>query len=230
MNGWVNEYIEDHKNAWAETTQRSERYRLQAAVGNRRTVLDPARVWESLAGLKPYARTQAFSRASHFVSWLISKGYVQGPNRFEEFRTKNARLFKHVYERRIPEISFDEAQRLIERIEDRQVREKCRELLGGALRYVDSARRAGDFTVGKGGKRRRVYAPESHGHVSYFKLYRALKGVGLTPHMLRKIRLNQMAQKGMNVFQLCEYAGWSDPKTAMSYIQASSEEIKKFLD
>jgi hypothetical protein len=226
MNGWIEEYIKDHEYAWAETTRRVERSRLVSAASLSES---PAELWDQLGGLGAYSRVQSFNRVSHYVGWLVERGYVQGPNEFAEFRRKNARLFKHVYERRVPEVSYEEALRLIERIEDAEVRAHCRELLGGALRYIDSVRRDGDHTVGKGGKRRKVYVEGSPVLVSYMRLYRGLKKVGLTPHMLRKIRLNQLAKKGMPVFELTEFAGWSDPKVAMSYIRASQESIQKFL-
>ncbi len=229
MEALIERYIEDQKYAWAETTQRSERHRLASVERQIDNGVDA--VWISLAGLKPYSRVQTWNRICHFIDWCIENGHRSGPNEFKQFRKKNARQFKHVYERRVPTVTYHQARKLIEGIEDEGIREKCLELLGGALRWIDSARREGEFTRGKGGKLRRVYAPESRdtGPVGYDAVYRTLKKLGLTPHQLRKIRLNHLKDKGATIYELMEIAGWQDPKTAMAYLKASEENIQKLM-
>src|SRR5690606_2009810 len=102
MTSLIEQYIEDHKYAWAESTLRSERYRLLGSIealnGN------ASAGWMALSKLKPYARAQTWNRICHFIDWCIENGHRSGPNEFKQFRKKNARQFKRVYERKVPDI------------------------------------------------------------------------------------------------------------------------------
>lgn len=230
MRTLVKRYLEDQKYAWAESTKKAAEARLNKYADL--TGGSPEDAWEALKGLKPYTRATTWTNLVSFIDWAIEEGHIEGPNSFKKFRKRNARLFKHVYERKIPTVTFEQARALIDGIEEPTVRNACLDLLTGGLRYVDYARREGDYTRGKGGKLRKVYGINSGADrpVGYATIYRSLQELGLTPHMLRKIRMNQLASKGMDTFSLMEFAGWASPQTAMSYIKASEDKIQKFLN
>ncbi len=224
----IDEYLKDHELAWGENTRRSERHRM-GRLGAL-LVLDPKAAWDQLQDLGSYSRITYWVRLTHFYDWLLSKGYRWGANPYREFRKRNKRLFKNVYEPRVPETSYLEARKLVEGIEDGAVRAACLELLDGALRHVDYARRQGDHTRGKGGKLRRVYGEQkTQERVRYQRLYRSLRSAGLRPHDLRKIRLNQAVDAGMEPFMLKDFAGWESIETAQSYIKRRENKVEEFL-
>ncbi len=208
---------------------RSERFRLASIVGGA-SRLSPESVFDRLSGLGAYSRVTYWVRITDFYEWLIEHGHRKGPNPFREFRRKNKRLFKNAYEPKIPERNYEEVVRLVKGIAKPDVREACLELLEGALRHVDYARRQGERTRGKGDKPRRVYGEQrGQARLDYKTIYKALRGVGLKPHELRKLRLNHLVDKGMDPYMLQEFAGWSDIKTAISYVKARDGKVESFL-
>jgi integrase len=224
MKELINEYITEQQGSWSESTKRSERYRLSSIVDH---LSGPEQLWKYLEkNIRPYSRSTYWIRTITFYDWLQSGGHVSdGANPYREFRKKNARLFKHVYERRFPSIGFEEAQRRIETIEDRAVREACHALLGGGLRISElHTYDPGTGTVvGKGGKRRRVYCSPFSRVVSSRDIRRALAVCGLKPHDLRKIFLTAVFKSGASNFELCKIAGWSSIATAINYIQVQED-------
>jgi integrase len=228
MKAWISEYLESKKNAWSESTLSSERSRLEAVESS--IAHGPDVLWNDLVRYKPYSRVTTFTRVSDFYDYLLEQGHCQGQNPFRIWRKRNARLFKGAYRPRKPDVSYDEAKALLGRIEERDVRQKCEELLNGGLRFTESLNREGEFVVGKGGKRRRAYAGASDYQRSYSTLLRRLRQLGLTPHQLRKIRATHLAaNKDLSVFDLCEIFGWSDPRTAMAYVKANDTKIESIM-
>jgi len=228
----IEKYVTAHENAWAESTKRSESSRLKRLASG--ITGDPARLWKFLErNLAPYSRVTAYTRVSDFWEWCIRKGHVQGPNRYAEWREENARLFKHVYQRKQPDLTYREARARVETLGCGEVREKCLQLLEGGLRYSESNTYdpASRTVVGKGGKRRRVYTNrQPKWGYSYSTLLRALRPLGLTPHDLRKLAATEFRKRGLNEENLCKVMGWESFETARSYLQTEKEdELEQIL-
>lgn len=227
---WISQYIEDMKLAWSPTTLRSERYRLLAVVKE----LDgsPTRLWKATEGLAPYARVTTWTRVTAFWDWLLEKKLATGVNEYRTFRKRNARQFKNAYKKNVPEISFEEAKERISKIRDVSIKTKALELLTSGMRWNESFTLRNGTVVGKGGKRRDVYlepALRSEYAQSYSKFWRALAEIGLKPHDLRKLCINAVIDAGANPFELCDLAGWSDLKTAMSYTKSRGSNLKNLM-
>ena len=220
----VNEFIKSKTNAWAESTIRSEKHRLRVMVASVEHIyIDAPALWNSLADRKPYTRATCWTRAITFVDWLIKNQYIPGPNKLKDWREANAKQFKNIYTRHTPDIGYDEAMDRIGQIQDSGIRAKCVQLLEGGLRYTESYTIANGKIRGKGGKERRVYVEACEYAGSYSAVYKALKEIGLKPHMLRKIKATQLARRGARPEQLCEIMGWSNYNTGQSYINAGTD-------
>lgn len=228
----IEKYLDDKKLAWAETTLKSERHRLNAAApaidGKAQTL------WDALQEHGAYGRQTIWTRVTDFYQWCLDNEHVQGGNPYRAFRQKNARQFKNVYTKKVPNISFEEIRARIQTIEDEEVRALAERILSGGLRYAESQQVEADGTVvGKGSKRRRVYvsveSDRVHNPINYQRLRRALATLSLRPHDLRKAFLNRLVELGANEFELCEVAGWSSISTASSYIKANDERIKRLV-
>lgn len=234
----IEAYIESRKRAWADSTLRSERHRLNGVAGALDG--DPEKLWQHLeaSGMAPYARVTTWSRVTSFWQWAIEKGHVKNEgNLYSQFRRDNARLFKNTYQRSIPKISFAEAKERISRMAHSAVRETAQEFLSSGTRWIDAERQEGDIVVGKGGRRRRV-AVSRNGSlpVSYRTFLRQLeKETGLKPHALRKIFATHMWRSGeFDVLEFMKMMGWNKLDTATSYIGLAEEDelmarIKKVI-
>jgi site-specific recombinase XerD len=231
MRPLVQQYISDHKLAWQPSTLRSEQHRLNGVVeeldGN------PERLWNALEakGMKAYSRKTTFTRVVKFWDWLIGEGVKDGPNPYKDWRKKHGRLFKHSYQPQVTGCDYQEAIQRINQIDSDRVREHASELLQSGLRFAESYARSGDRVVGKGGKMRKVYgSPSTLSRVSYGQLRRELSKLGLKPHDLRKIFLNEMVRRGAQPHELKELAGWSSIVTADSYIKARSSRLEELVN
>ena len=221
-------YLKDKETGWAPSTMRSETLRLTSWAEH----LDgnPETLWKAIQELAPYTRVTIWTRVSDFWGWAIENGHVPGPNPYKAWRKKNGkRQFKHAYNPKRPDTTFEEAKARIQGLSDSGVRKKALELLYGGLRYTESfTYQPGSKTVvGKGSKRRRVYIPEIPGG-SYQGCYRTflrrLKEIGLTPHVLRKLAATELARRGLREFDLCEVMGWASIETAKIYVAPLREE------
>ena len=228
----IKTYIEAMQLAWSPSTLRSEAARLRSVS----EVLDgnPSRLWDLLAKkeLKPYTKLTYWTRVSRFWDWLLEEGHRDGKNEYAKFRRKNARLFRGVYVRKTPRVSYSEAYTRIQRIEDAQVKEKALQLLTTGCRYTESFTLSDGRVVGKGGKNRRVYSADVSGRgytKSYAHFRRRLADVELKPHDLRKIFMNEAVRKGANTFELCALAGWANLNTAQSYIEADENRLEEIV-
>lgn len=215
MKQYIQKYIESKKLAWAPTTLRSEAHRLNGVAAYLNS--EPNALWDALAVQKPYSRLTAWTRVVDYYEWLREEGLVND-NPYKAFKKKNARLFKHVYQPKTPNLSFAEAEKKLSLL-DPVHGAKALQLLHGGLRYTESLTLKNGEVVGKGSKRRKVFVnAQPNYQYSYRSFLRALNGVGLTPHMLRKICATTLAQKGLKEADLCEVMGWSSFNTAKAYI------------
>jgi integrase len=232
MNTLITRYINEHSFSWSETTQRSELSRLLAMSSY--ITKGPDALWKHLEHHKPYTRVTVWTRVSTFYDWLLENGHVKGHNVFKAWRRKNARLFKNAYQKERLDITYEEAKKRIETIPDLAIRKRAFEILYSAQRFSESAQHTGNGSIiGKGGKTRPDFRPELSGPSydgPYIRFYRALKRVGLKPHMLRKLALTRLVDKGATMFDLMEVAGWSSVQTASSYIQPKNiDRLKKLV-
>lgn len=232
----VSKFFESKIYAWAPSTQKSQKARLNSVlhlIGK-----DPNEVWSWLESHQaPYTRTVTWGVITEFYDFLISIGEVTSENIYSKWRKANRRQFKHVYERKQPSFTFEEAKEKILSIKDEGIRKKALELLGSGMRWSESFTYENGKVVGKGSKKRTVYKPKISGpewNGSYSTFWLRLSEVGLKPHDLRKLVATRLHKSGMSVFDLCHHMGWSDPKTAMAYIQPDKEKtmltnVKKAL-
>lgn len=227
----IEAYIKDHENVWSNTTIRSERARLRS-MESLINMSNPTthQLWNALQDRGSYTRLTSWVRLIYYFSWVGKTALAQ---EMSEFKRRNKQLFRNVYERKTPKISFASAVQLIDKIEDCKVRASAHNLLyaglrAGELSSTDSLGRV----VGKGGKVREVELHPDYilSPVAYKRLYTALKGVGLKPHDLRKIRATDLVRKNVDLQTVCQYMGWSNVNVMQSYVAAlSKEELKKFL-
>lgn len=218
MKDLIDRYIADQKLAWSPTTLRSELYRLrgvsEALDGN------PLALWGLIEQTqKPYARLTTWTRVTSFWQWLLDHQIRSGENAYATFRRKNARLFKNVYETKLPEVSFEEAIQRIKQLEGPN-RSLALQIIASGERFSESIQ-PGNRITGKGSKRRHTYRPDSaeqHPVSSYASFRRALRAVGLKPHDLRKLCATRLVEVGATDADLMKAMGWSSITTAKSYL------------
>lgn len=221
-------YVEEQKNAWSPATTRSVRYTLLGVAAQLDG--DPEKLWNYLLEKQaPYTRVTTWARVVKFWSWCLDEqGEKNGDgtqsNLYSKFRKRNARSFKHTYERKPSNLDFHEVKARVSAIKDPSVRKKALELLYTGMRYAESFTVRHGKIIGKGGKPRDLlnmpHVPGPEYTRSYQTFWRQLKqATGLTPHTLRKVMANHIAHEDdFNLFDLCEIFGWADPKTARSYV------------
>lgn len=231
MKSLIKKYIKAHNLAWSSSTLKSEASRLNTiseALNGNATAL-----WSLLTTKKAYTRVTVWTRVVKFWDWCIEEGYKDGKNPYKQFRRKNARLFRGVYLRRVPDISYSDAVARIKQLNDAQVKEKALQLIRTGCRWSESFTYKNGEVVGKGGKRRRIYSYDLRGgqyNKSYEWFRKQLAEVELKPHDLRKIFLNEAVRNNANVFELRALAGWSSIASAQSYIEASEDKLKNLVE
>src|SRR5690606_10537223 len=163
--------------AWEETTKKSERSRLVSVLSALQDQ-NPETLWKhlELKGIKPYSRVTTWTRVVSFVDWAISQKIITAEtNPYKDWRKKNARLFRHVYEKKSPSISLEEAKARIAKIQNPSIKHKALELLYSGLRYSESLTLdySNSSVIGKGRKGREVFispelsnGPRSEEHTS----------------------------------------------------------------
>jgi integrase len=226
----IKEYLSSKREDWASSTQTSEMHRLESV----KDLLDgnPETLWNGISGLAKYSKVTVWSRVTALWDFCVDHGYTKGPNPYRAFRTAKSARFKNAYTRKTPDMSFDEARSRLESISDPAVRAHALFILYTGARFGESCTVGSDGTVtGKGGRVRTLHVPpglETAAKAPYHRVRRALAGLGLKPHMLRKILLTRLAALGADVFELCEIAGWSSPAPAMSYVRAAG--VKQLMN
>jgi integrase len=225
MRQLIEAYIQHHIKAWAPSTLKTEYSKLRALMPY--LTGDAERLWDVLQSRKPYTRVTLWSRVSHFWGFLIAKGYKRGENPYALFKEQNARLFKHVYEPNLPALSFSEAKKRIESLSRPDVRAVALDILNSGMRSCEVRTEVNGSITGKGGKKRKLFVQTSGERVSYNRLWRALRSVGLKPHTLRKIRATQLAREGLREADLCKVFGWASYETAKPYVAPIDDEALK---
>lgn len=227
MTKLIEDYIASKKDSWSPSTQSSERYRLRGIEFEMLT--DPELLWKHLADkkLKPYAVKTAFIRAGELLEFAMSIGAIKaGQNKLKFWMNANANKFKHAYKPKAVSISFEDALKLIATMPDEENRTEAERLLFTGLRVSERADENGQVT-GKGGYHREVPIAKELGPSSYTSnrttLYRHLKKLGLTPHMLRKLSATKFAECGGDIPDLMKQFGWRSTQMAAIYVQAQKQ-------
>lgn len=217
MKELIESYLEDHEGAWALTTWRAERSRLKAVAGQ----IDkgPKVLYEYLVSLrqKPYTIKTTFIRVGALETW------AQREPVYKLWMKKHKNKFKHAYQKVDLEISYEEALAKIATMVDIPARNHALGLLQTGLRLSESYDVVDSKVIGKGGKPRKVYG-KIELTIPKSSLWRKLKDVGLTPHMLRKLCATRLAEKGATAADLMKVFGWSNIQTASIYLQGKNEE------
>lgn len=217
----IEQYLSNHAKVWSPTTLRSETYRMRTIEPY---ISDPQGLWEALQSLAPYTRRTYFIRARKYHDWVGTS-----PNPFTKFMEENAQLFRHVYEKKRPDMALEEAKGRIAQIKDSQARDAAMLLLSTGMRTCELKSYDGKTVVGKGGKRREVYGGKKPVRCSYKKLYKHLVKVGLKPHDLRKIFATELVRNGANEFELTHIMGWSDINVALSYVNSDNKKLSRLV-
>lgn len=217
MKELIDAYIEDHETAWSPTTVRSEHARLRKVAH----VLDqgPDILYATLAKAKkkPYTIKTTFVRVCALEAWS-KRGTA-----YRDFMVKHGNRFKHAYQKEDVRITYMEARRRLERLEE-PYRALARSLLHTGLRISESGRVDAGRVIGKGGKARRVYGKVESADVPRSTFWRKLREVGLKPHTLRKLCATRLAEKGATPADLCKVFGWSSITTSYQYLQAQEDD------
>lgn len=218
----IEDYIKAHENAWAPSTLKSERARLNA-VADRVTSVAPLALYDELAaaGRSPYSIKTLFIRLADLYTW------ANLDNKWRRFVDENARLFKYAYKREQVNIDYTSAKARIAAIKDKEVRALAFDMLRSGMRASEALNRTGAFVEGKGGKVRRVFTQGGlpGQALTYSRLYKELRSVGLKPHTLRKLAATELARAGLQAQDLMEVFGWNNIATAQWYLQPLAGEL-----
>ena len=220
----IDRYINAHELAWAPTTLRSERARLNSVaslIASGPRVLYDAKVNE----LGPYTMRTLFIRLADLEDWA-NRGWG-----YKQFAEENSRLFKHAYKKERVNVSKDLITTSISSIEDNYLRSLADGLFRNGMRISElgSYNKDTGLVMGKGGRTRRLLAvdalPDTYPSARHISQLRAeLKARGLKPHTLRKGAATLLARADMPIQDLMQVMGWSSMQTAASYLQPQSDE------
>jgi integrase len=136
---------------------------------------------------------------------------------------KHANKFKHAYQKKELEVTFEDAARKIESLGG-PAKRFAQDLLRTGLRISEIDSVVADRVVGKGGKVRKIFGEVGKPTCSKSELRRALSKIGLRPHDLRKLFATKLAESGASPADLCKVMGWSDIKTSFVYLQSRDDE------
>ncbi len=225
----VDEYIESKTGSWSEATMKSERSRLRNLEP--KFLTDPKALYECLKhirGLKPYAIKTTFIRVGELAEYAIeAKAIKDGKNKVKEYLRAQANLFKGAYKPKVVSLTWEEALSKIQGLEYEEDRKRALELLFTGMRWNESENFKDGQVKAKGGDTRNVSLARGIEHVEYAShyttFYRALKKVGLTPHMLRKLAATKATEQGADVADLMARFGWKSAQTAFLYVQSRKQ-------
>lgn len=235
MTQYIKNYIEDKRHQWAETTQKSELSRLLKIAPLLAQDASPNEVLDFYLTKhkSKYSAKTLLIRIGEFYAWLEGKGLKTGPNQFKDFMHNNYG-FKNAYKKQELSISYEEAKSRISFIEDSNTKNWAKFMLETGVRLFEVYRVKIEneqvSVIGKQGKERKIFKiPPAIVPPSRIDFQRALKQVGLTPKVLRKLFASMLDQRGVALKDLMEIMGWSAVQTADSYLQKSKEERLKKL-
>jgi integrase len=145
---------------------------------------------------------------------------------YSQFMTSNVNLFKHVYQTKQVEYTFEQARERINLIKHPEVRKVANLMLSTGMRIHEALKYDGSGQViGKGAKPRPIFSKEmTDGSVNEQLVRRHCKQVGINPHALRKLAATQLAKSGLSEIDLLYTMGWSNIQTATKYLQPSKQE------
>jgi integrase len=239
----INQFLEKKKTAWSNTTLKStaaflRNYAELIKKGN------PEAFLTSLQNEKKNAYTiqTYFIHAGNFYEFL----YPAKENVYRLYRKENRNVFKHAYQSKKVEVSYETVRNTLEQAAQSPERDACLYILKTAQRASEAGlvRRIGehrehsgdDQTIrGKGGRERLHLGAGldlSVTGTTYYRVRSYLQSLfGISPHALRKLALTRAAERGAQAADLCEIAGWSSIQTAIRYLQPQRAEILRgFLD
>lgn len=228
----VEQYLAKKQLRWSESTMRTETSRLRilvskfgAFVQNGEQLLTAL----TTAKQKPYTIKMAFARLSDVERELGLKR-----QEYTEFMRHNPRLFARAYQPEdLRHLTYAEIKSRIAEIKDTPARALAEEILYSGMRSKEALTRAAgsDTVIGKGGIHRRVFLSDAADattikteRCSYMRLYRALKGVGLKPHTLRKFAATEFVRMGFAPQELLRIMGWTSMQTATVYLQSKRDD------
>lgn len=223
----VEAFLESKDKAWAFSTISSARHKL-AKLADPVKKADPEAAWVAIETLSPYTRSSYWHIAVSYYEFLNP----DKPNVFKKWRSYNAKVFKNVYEKKQPTISYDSALQAISRISDKEVMEEAKVILETGIRISERFQITQDgYVKGKGGKLRKLFCSKMpNTQISNYRIREALKEVGLRPHDLRKVRATDLSRRGMKEADLCKVFGWNSFDTASSYIAPMNDDkIKEMM-
>lgn len=219
-------YIQSKEQAWASSTLQTERARLYklGALFNFSPLPEPAQVYATLVkhGYKSYS----------IKTSMIRLGELHAPIKL--WMKQNAQLFKNAYVPRRAPMTFQEALDAIKQLPTEQMQRFARGLLASGLRISEAFKvRADGTVVGKGGRVRQVPNNELVANTpgcSNTHFRNALRRIGLTPHLLRKIAASRAVELGAREAELLQIFGWTNMQTASYYVQGyRADEVSKKL-
>lgn len=227
----VNEYIRSKGLAWARSSLKNERSRLNKH--GHKVNRDPKEVYEELkaSGMCNHSIKTTYVRLGQFLQWLIENDKMSPVklNPWKNFLKTHALLFKHAYQVERLKITYDQAKAIVDSMSQDQYRKAAQQLLEGGLRYCELRTFDGEAVIGKGSKPRNVFLRADLASFryrgSYSALYVRLKAVGLKPHTLRKLCATRFSTKaGVSDVDVCEVFGWESIETSKKYRQPQRRE------
>ena len=218
MTSLMTGYIHAQMNAWAPSTIKTERSRLLGIAALSNPTNTPGGLFHAMeqAGWKPYTIKTAFVRLSAMEKW--SKQEL-GYDRFlKEMRNR----FKHSYERKDINVTYEEAISRIDKISCEKTRKMAIEILRSGVRISEAYKIQDGNVRGKGNKLRKIFV-SVEATVPRSTLWARLKAVGLKPHDLRQRCATRLVEKGASAADLCKVFGWSSITTAYRYLQPKDD-------
>jgi hypothetical protein len=218
-------YINSKANSWSPTTKTSEHARLRNIIdlvnrGPQALYDEGSKKWA------PYTLKTVFVRVGELVEFVTKLSN----NPFKQFMRDNANLFKGSYQKEVLDLTFSDAAARIKQIEEERISELAEFLLKTGTRASEALNYDGSGVVeGKGARKRKLFNlsstkyPTNHG-VTYSMLYKAMRRVGLKPHMIRKLVATQLVEAGFKEKELLHVFGWSSILTAAIYTQPKQED------
>lgn len=218
MRELISQYLEDKESAWALSTWKSEKARLNSIADQLDKTPAQLHSWCKAQGLKSYTIKTLFIRLTDFEKWAEADwGY-------QKYMKTHRNRFKHAYQKEEIKITYEAAVAHISNLRNNSpASSHALGLIQTGLRLNESYGLAGDAVRGKGGKTRKIFG-RIEATVSKSTLARRLKEIGLKPHTLRKLCATRLADRGATAADLCKVFGWSSISTAYQYLQAKDDE------
>lgn len=227
-------FLSHYDRVWDAKTYKSESSKLKLVLKTLRVSgLSGMHFYDALKkqGYKPYTIKAVFESASRMYEHGQHENIVSSFNNpFKEFLFRQKNLFRYAYKTERLKIDYDDTKKLLETIQDENLREFCLALLQSGLR-IDEAYKVDHSTssvVGKGGKQRFVnFKYNRPNPPSEYAVRKQLTALGLKPHTLRKLVATKLSRSELSRTDIREYMGWSSDITADRYNQPLKEEKLK---